>query len=478
MTRRVSSFVLAIIAVIATAIGMTSCRENIAIQSDLTPGVDGIGTDSLIVPDSFFTLNTVHDDSILTSNVGATYSIFHALGWMTGDQLSGRTSANTYLQVVPTATLFSFDATNGAALDSAVLVIPYGGFTWGDTMSRSQQTIHAHLLQDTISNTARYYAFTMKNWMPAEIGNGAYYTGPAGSGVIQDSVKVYLSHSAGTTKTVAPHIRIKLDTAFLSSLKAIVADTSKTSTFAGFLAALKGFYLRADTTAGSNPGKALAYFRLNGLTDNYGEANLLVYAHNNNTDTVVYQLPFNNTYTGAYNRITRNYTDQSVFAPNSTTLMVQNQPGAAIDLLIKNMRNLPLPAGVKLSDIVINKASLIFTEIPSSINTQYTHPPRIYPIGFDASGGKYAILDRYPLTTSDGLSFIDATPRTDSVKNITTYTMNFPREFQQAIVQQKSELHLRINGTQTYPAAYRLLVGNKNHPNYRMVFRVIYSKLK
>lgn len=446
-------------ALLATAIGFSSCKEDIIIQTNLTPGADNIGTITFFLPDSFYTAKTVYDDSGITSGVSG-FGVYHALGWMNGDTYSGNTAGSIYLQVVPTSTGFSY-ATNDVA-DSAVLVIPYSGFTWGDTTIRSEQKVSVYEIADTMSINSRYYTTTNKAVKNTLLGSASFYTGPRNTGVISDSVALK------NGKKAQAHLRIKLSSAFLTDFNDRLKNN--VDSFAGFLRSFRGFYIAPDS---SGSGLAMPYFLMTGTTGYYGQVNMLVYGHNttSGSDSVVYQFPLNSTYAAHYNKITRNYTDRSIFNDNSPLLLVQNQPGGAIDLTIKRLRELPIPQGV-----VINQASIIFTEIPATLSNKYAHPPRIYPLGIDANGVKYSTLDRYPTITDDGLRFIDATPRINGA--VTTYTMNLPREFQQGIIQQKSELHLRINGTQDFPAAYRLVLGNKTNTTYKIALKIIYSKLK
>jgi hypothetical protein len=271
-----------------------------------------------------------------------------------------------------------------------------------------------------------------------------------------------------------PHLRIKLTDDFKTRFQTLIAK--QYSSQDSFLLDLKGFYLKSNATGA---GRAMPYFRINGSSSYYTHANLLAYMHNGTNDSLIYQFPFNTTYTAHYNKVNRTYGDKSIFNANHPNLMVQNQPGAAIDLFIKNLRTFKELQGA----VVINQASLILTEINEYKQTdKYVRLDRTYPYGIDFGQNKYRILDLFTsgAASESGLSFIDGTPRTDTVSKDVTYTINFPRELQQCIIQQKSELHLRINGTSSYLGAYRLVVGNKNNPNtrYRYALKVTYSKQK
>lgn len=481
MKHRIFSFATVVSAILAMATGFSSCKEDIAIHSNLTPAGDNIGTDTLVIPDSLLVAQTIIDDTLLTSTKLVTsYTVFHALGWLkepvdpTRNPYPSNTNARIFLQFVPVSTGFTFPSTD--VIDSAVIVLPYGGFSWGDTTVRDEQEIQAFELTDTMSNNTNYYSYTQKAQGGSVSAPVKFYTGKAGTGVINDSVSVR------GVKT-PPHLRIRLTDAYLNTFKGVVARGY--TTHDSFLNAVKGFCIRPVDE--SKTGRAMPYFTIYGPSTSgyYNQSNLLVYAHANGDTTLkTYQFPFSTTYTAHYNYIKRTYGNMSLFNdPNHPYLMVENQPGAAIDFRIKNLRSLNALKG----NIVINKVQLIFNEVNEFVypDSKYGHPPRIYPIGIDAVGVRYTLVDRYEdystkYALQTGLDFVDGKPVTNTTNNNTTYAINFPRELQRSMIQQKSELHLRINGTLTYPGAFRLIAGNRSNPNaqYRYALKIIYSKQK
>ena len=476
MNQRNFSFAGLLTGFVALVLGFSSCKEDIIIKSNLTPSTDNIGTDTFLIPADYIIAKTVQDDTLQTSTRSATYNVYHALGWLkepaeTSLPYPSTTQGDVIFQIVPKSTGFAF--TGGDIIDSVVIVMPYSGFSWGDTTVTDAQTIKAYELSDTLTNNSRYFTTTVKTPKSEEIGSVTFNTGRLGTGVIGDSVVLVKSRSKNSTQKVGPHLRIKLSNAFKERFDTLVGKHY--STHDSFLNNLRGFMLKPDV---NKAGKAMPYFRINGGSDNYGQTNLLVYAHNGGNDSIVYQFPFNTTYTAHYNYIKRTYSNPALFNNKDfPELMVQNQPGAAIDLTITNLRDFEALKG----NIVINKVEFVLTEVAEYAQTvKYTRPIRTYPLGIDGANVKYGILDRLDNgSASDaGLSFINGTPFTNTATNTTTYPINFPREFQQSMIQQKSELHLRINGTQTFPAAYRLVAGNRSHPNakYRYALRVVYSK--
>src|SRR5690606_1675391 len=104
---------------------MYGCKESTVINSNLLSSADNINT--VTFPDTLSVITrTVYDDSVVTSyNVSPVYA---GLGTV-NDPYFGRTSAGMALQVVPPSTSYSF----GSVPDSAVLILPYSSFSWGDT---------------------------------------------------------------------------------------------------------------------------------------------------------------------------------------------------------------------------------------------------------------------------------------------------------------------------------------------------------
>ncbi len=454
MNSRISKLSLAVCAALTMALGLGSCKENTIISSNVTPAVDNIHTFQLYLSDSFFEAKTVRDDSIVTNS--AAFSIYQAIGWVQDDL--ARTVGSTYLQVVPTTT--GAKLPSDEVIDSVVAILPYAGFTWGDTINSSSYTINAYQITDTLSIGAVYYPFTQKSTGNTIVGTGTFRVGPRGSGVIADSVIV-------DGVRVAPHLRVKLNNSIGNTIRAAL-DTN--TSFAGFIGAFPGIYFVPDT---SGPGRALPYFLVDGTVDRYAGANILMYTHNSTNRDTAYSLPYNSTYASRYNRISRTFTNTSIFDPNSQVLALENQPGAAIDFRFKNLDKLTAIPPTS----VLNKVEIIFTKkTDASIDPYFFAPGRIYPYGISSSGIRYTVLDRGTSSTTDGLNFIDGTPR-DSA-GVIKYTLNIPRELQSAITSSQSDLHLLITGTATYPGAYRLLVGSMNNidPAKRPIVRIIYSK--
>jgi hypothetical protein len=452
----------AILLLAIISMAATGCKEDTIIKAGITPSSDFIYTDNVIGDTLTINAKTVLDDSIATSYTDANISVVHGLGVL-NDPFFGRTNWGIYMQVVPTAANLSLPT-----VDSAVLILPYTGFAWGDTNSTTQ-TYSVYRISDDLSDTVTYYSKT--------------YTNVESTPISAAPVTVNLTHLGDSVRVQgankAPHLRIKLTGAFKDAL---IAAANSSADNAAFLSLIKGLYIRANDT-GNTTNKRVPYFLLTGSADYMRASIALYYQENGNTAADSVRASFLNFITNGtvhYNYITRNYTSQlqqyfQSIIKSDEVIAMQNEPGAALDIRIPNLKNLPIG--------LINKAQLVITQvkIPGDMSDVFTTPSRIYPVGVDTTGLSYTILDRLPLTSSSPLEFMDGTAHSVTMPNgtvTTQYFINIPREVQSAIVNRKKELHLRINGTVTYPAAYRLLAGGSNSDKYYKIrLNIVYSKI-
>lgn len=453
-------------ALLAAVFLVSSCKEDAIIKTSLTPSIDNIhtfgigpdfGNDTITIK-----ARTAFEDTVVTSDRLNGYPIYHALGSVS-DPFAGKTSASIFMQIAQPSTTFALDAAD--VIDEVYLTLPYAGFTWGDTTMKSSRSVNVYAINAPFSKDTTFYNYSSLSYDPTLLGTATVSTGPRGAGTIQDSVMV-------KGKNQGPQIRIKLAQSYVDALRAALAfDTS----YAVFAQNLPGLYITPDTT---NPGAALPYVVLSGA------AGLQVYAHNTTSgnDSIVYYFPYNESYSAHFNRITRNYTGSQAYAllqsqdTNAATLLMQNAPGAVIDLRLPYIQQLP-------KNVIINKAELVFTKVSATGDDKFFGPGRLYPTGINTTGGRYTIADRYTenrSTPQATLDFIDGVPQMVDKGGVTLtqYRINIPREVQQTIVQGINGIHLRIGGTVNFPAAYRVLLGGTGNPEkqYRPAINIIYTK--
>jgi len=452
----------------------TGCKEDTIIKANVTPSSDFILSNPIGDTLTIYT-KTVYDDSIAVRYNNSSYNVIKGLGIL-NDPFFGRTNWSIFTQFIPTANTITIESPN--TIDSAVLILPYANFSWGDTTSSAPhlESFSVYAVTEDMYKDSTYFTKTSFKYDPTPIGevvNADIYR------VKTDSVKV-----AGVNR--APHLRIKLTNAFMQTLYNAAHTTGDN---ASFLRQIKGFYIVAKDTD-NNTLRTIPYFYLSGTAD-YQRSSIALYYNNpitnskldpDSVQTIFFNFSANDCAHNNY--ITHNYNGSQLnnylLSTNQSDdrVFLQNEPGAAIDIRIPYIKYLPKG--------VINKAQLVITQIDYNGNPKsatatdtFSAPPRIYPVGVDASGGAYSIQDRYPTDNDGPLAFIDGNKNTTILPNgavITQYYINIPREVQKAILNQVNELHLRINGTVTYPGAYRLMAAGKGSA-YRVRLNISYTKI-
>lgn len=483
MKQSFQSLAIALFIAILAVLSQTGCKENTIANSKLAPNIDNITTfgDTLKV-----ITKTYFDDTIETGLTIGGIAVNQALGVINADPYFGTTNAAIYFQAIPSYGNYNLslgtDINNLPYIfDSAVLILPYTGFRWGDTTSVSNQTFTAYMLADTMSTTTAYYSYNTKA-LGAAIGSATVNVN-----TIQDSVYI-------RGVNVAPHLHIRLDSATIAPI--LNSEGVQTAgSYSAFLTAFPGICVKA-----ANPNQTshvLPYFRLDPTDiaqDFYTAAGIAFYYHSSSLpdSPVVNPIAFNTTYCAHFNSIFRDYRNYPVNAlfqsyqqnphTSDSVIALQNQPGAALDLKVYGIKAIPM--------CVVNKAELDITVVstnnPTADNT-FFQPSELYPLGIDSNGIAYTIADRYPLTSISPLAVLDGYPQTFTYSvgpiTVTTYVLNMPREVQAAIVAKRDTLHLHINGTQDYYGAYRLVAGGNKAGTQRggypywVNLRVVYSKI-
>jgi hypothetical protein len=460
--------ILPVLAILVVCSCIYSCKENTIIRTDVVPAVDNItvfGTDTLTL-----VTNTVKDDTVVTNAYVSGLNVYMGAGNISNDAYFGKTSANFYFQVRPPQDNYSFDRSK-YELDSAVLILPYSGTAYGDTVgSAGYQTFKAYRMTEPIYFDSVYYASS-----PARSVEGSPFASK--TVFIPDLVNSRRDSTLVGGIKRAPHLRLRITD---NDLVNRIVDAGAANT-AAFLTIFNGIFITTESG-----GNTIPYFRLNG-DDQFSKAGIVTYYHTRNsgglvTDTLTASFPFDpsasQTKTAFFNRVTRDFMGtpvQHLFSSASGsegTVAVQNLPGAAIDLRIPYVKNLPR--------CIVNKAELIITQVPSPMDGVFAPPDRLYPMVIDQYGVRSRIADLNANTSSASLYFVDGYMRAANVngKIVNQYVLNFPRELQNAIVEQKKELRLRINGTQSFIGAFRLTAAGSTYsqPSYRIKLNVVYTK--
>lgn len=446
-------------------IGQTGCKEDTIIKSNVAPGSNELGV--TVVPDTFTIITkSLLSTHIKTSEKSDNIRVIQGLGNIY-DPYFGTTNSGIFFQVLPTRQDFQFTGGASYTIDSAVLVIPYTGFGWGDTANPQPQTFNVYEVTENMDVSKDYYSDEKLNTSGTIIG----------SATIDLNTALKQNPTVIDTEVAFRHIRIKMNQDFITKFNNKIKE-AVLNTDAQFLDFFKGFYIRpADTNAKKD---LLPYFYLDG-TDNYNRLAFAFYFRedgSNETKTDFFNYVRDKT--ANYNYITRNYTgtraeywlNQYTANPDMSddTIIVQNEPGAVLDIRIPHIKNLPL--------VPILKAELVIKSAVTGINDSLSAPSRLIVEGIDESGEIYTIQDLISSSPLAAAAFINGLKdfEVDQFGNTTVvYRINIPREVQKSVREGKKELHLRVRSVPTFPAAYRLIAGGSKNLTYKTEFNIVFS---
>ena len=470
MKYRFLSIRVIVLIVIIAGFFQTGCRENVLINSKLSPSTDSMGVYSTTL--SCITHTVINDSGLTSINIGL--PIYQVVGSIT-DPFFGTMSGATYFQVIPTTiTSHLYDS---STIDSAFLILPYSGFTYGDSANSSlTQSYQVFYMVEPISYLDNYYTYSTKvldQEHPLSI--------PSAVNIkkLKDSASVTV-----TLKSNYPAARIPLDLPILKN-RLLYAQKALDSSNAitAFINAFHGVCVKPSNTNQSNT--VLPYYRLDG-TDTFSEAGILVYYHPNSSPTTVHIEPyyFSTASCAHFNNVSKNYAHFPVgnlyksTQVNDSVVALQNSPGPGIDVLIPGIKTLPKG--------IINKVELQLTLLPGYTSANYYAPEKVYSIGIAnanyptglGAGTSYLIADQYPTGSLSPLQVLDGYEHLFNNK-YRTFTVDFPREMMASFAAGNDTLHLRINGTTDYYGAFHMVAGGGNYPdsNYRARVKVVYSKL-
>ena len=465
-----------------SVLALSSCRENTLISSRISPSNDTL----TVKADTLYTCVThtfYEDDNFTSTNLNG-IPIYQGVGSLT-DPNFGTMQAATYFQVSNPVPGSTFDSTY--YIDSIVLVLPYSGFTYGDTSTVTlTDKYQVFYLGDTLGYNTTYFSYSTK---PIDVAEPLSAPFTVNINQLQDSFYV---NGVG----YHPGLHIKLNTATtLAKLNAAMAASTPTLTSDpadAFISAFKGICVRpADYRTFSG---AIPYFRLDPLgTDIYSQAGLVVYYRSQGIDTeTTFDFLYNQAGCANFNAITKQFRNFPInnmihsTQANDTVVALQNMPGACIDIKIGGLTKIGNNPNF-LNNNVINQAQLQFSLINSPVNfTSFAPPDQLYPVGIGngtypagiTAGLTYEVQDRLPESSLTPYTVLDGTSHV--INNVTTYTIGLPREVIACINAKNDTLHLHIHGTQVIYGAYRMFAGGGNYPNntYKAKLIVVHSSLK
>ncbi len=500
MQRRILSLLVTVFLLFSFINWGCSKLDTTDIGSDLLPAIDNVNTfaDTLAVVTTQDVFNPDTNAVVRTDD--------HVFG-INNDPLFGPTTANIFFQFKPTFFPYyigNFDDTLngfGAGLDSVVLCLNYKGF-YGDSATPLQ--IQVREVTDTKFRDSPYIKKTV-NYQPAvgqllgsatidtrRLGDTIHYTHGADFAINQIRIKLSPSNWANNlyrsdTLLVSPHFH------------AFKTDSAYRRTFNG---------LAVIATSGNQ----LVYTNLSDAT-----SKLEIHFKRRNKgviDTLYTSLTLNSDPFGTptlLSSATANYIQRNrpVLPSGNQEIYLQTNPGTYAKLKI--------PGLSALSNRIIHRAELIVQQIPEIPKSVFKTPNYLYldlldsgtttkwkPIYHDLNpNAAYDPDNKTPLSIpyypspNIGVDFLYfGGYRRDKIdqfgNGINYYNFNVTRYVQDIVTTHRYNYDLRLFSPSKfdYPQyaptylrygnaiAYgRVKVGGGNNANYRMILRIIYSKL-
>lgn len=445
-------------------ISLNGCKEKQTIGTDLIPPVDNINT--FEVKDFNLQVNTEYHDSLFTNDNN--YMLM-ALGKISNDPFFGITNAGIYMQFKLPELGFKFPQ---GSYDSVILSVPYyisttnGYAVYGDTSTNIIPVkLNAYQIVDPFyyEREKVYFAHDSLGIHHVPLGSGSY--------TLANFTDTIVLNNGDTVRNM---LRMKLNDGiknYLVNAPASVLDLN--TNFADYF---KGIYL---APAPNSTGSFIGMFRLDGGNDQfYSYAQLtFYYKKTGDTATSKFNLKFNPGNTPFFNSIRRDYTgtpaQNYISKTNADTLLVQGYPGFRSEIEIKIDNKIP--------NAIINKATLEITALNVGLDGFFRNPEQLLVMGIDEDGKEYTIADRLGNAgnnTNVGVSLIGGTPFVSTIgtNKYIKYHINMPRELQQAVLEGREKIKIRIYSSTAYPSFFRLAAGGPNAAETeRLNFHVVYS---
>jgi len=358
-----------------------SCEKTstIGLEIDPTSAIQGNLIDTATI-----TSRTVQEDAAATNSLTR-----YPFGFI-NDPLLGTTASSVALSV--NLPLDAYDFGTNAVLDSAVLVLNFGGEFYGD--STANYNIDVHQLTNNLAKETSYLSSKVYPTQSALLANYNGKVFPATPFKVTD----VLTGAKDTLKTVTPQLRLKLDNSFITNnIVALPATSLKYNSY--FQTAFKGLHVQIRPTSQTAMGNGGMMFFNFASTANSG---VMLYYRKQNattttlTDTVSVNFPISNA-TGPV--------AASVVHTNSTAVQAQinataNAPQFAVTYLkpLGGLRTkLAFPYLKKLKaevgKLVVNKAELIVDLSSGTDVAPFKVAPRLALYRFDIAGQRQNLPD-------------------------------------------------------------------------------------
>lgn len=433
-----------------------SCKkkdEDSVLGLDVQPANDLLG---ITVADSTsIFMHTQRVDSVRTYNDQYKY-----LGSVI-DPVFGRTDASIYTNFSISNNLTNVSFGANPVLDSAVMLIRYLGQFSGDTATKLDYKVYQ--LNESIQPSTPYY--TNQHFQ--------HTTNPVNVG----SARLKVINGF-------PYLAIPID---YNLGQYILQNTANLTNNTVFQTAYKGFYITTASTATLSPANKGAIKRFD-LDDNL--SGLMLYYHEGssvNTKGKSFQFSFKNSEALRLNHISHNYAAGAI--PN---LYDQINGAGTVDTLKGNINiylnsfggtraRVYLPFLKSFADsqnVSISRAELIIkVDETNGFSSQFQYPTELALLASSSNGTEELVWDM--LETTDFVKYsgdYDATNK--------QYVFNIARQMQQIITNKITNYGFYLVNADPSRAVVarrdnrleRVVIGGKNSPNYKAVFKVTYIK--
>lgn len=312
------------------------------------------------------------------------------LGLLT-DPLLGKTEANLSMAVNVPSNAYNFGTT--PTLDSAVLVLNYGGEFYGD--STSNFNIEVRQLVDDLSASESF--LSNQSWLATNTVVGSK------SGKLYPNTRVKVTDivtgKADTIRSASPQLRIQLNKTFIeNNIININAENLKYNQ--NFVRFFRGLQVKASTSATTG---GMMFFEFTGATSGV----YLYYKKQNTTtnqpDTVAVNFPILNSSSPVVSTVTHNYStavSTQLANPNQQYPVTYLQPlsGLRTKISFPYLKNFVANVG----KVVVNKAELVIDLSSGTDPIPFNAAPRLALYRYDIAEQRKNIPDndRGSLTTA------------------------------------------------------------------------------
>ncbi|TKC12881.1 DUF4270 domain-containing protein [Pedobacter polaris] len=338
-----------------------SCENTstIGLEVDPNSAVQGDLVDSI----------TINSRTLLDDVTETSQALRHPLGYLK-DPLFGTTEASIAMVVNLPVNAYNFGSI--PLLDSAVLVLNYGGEFYGD--STATYSIDVHQLDDNISLNGSFPSNKAYTHSSTVLGSKTGKIYPTTKYKVTDIVV----GKADTLRTVTPQLRIPINKTFIEeNIISINAENLKFNE--NFVRYLRGFKVQLNKTNSTGNG-GLMFFDFAGTNSSL----VLYYKKQNNAttgaiDTVSVSFPITTASNPIASTIKHDYTGTAVATqlanPNTQYSTTFLQPLAGL----RNKITFPYLSkfSTNVGKIAINKAELVIDLSSGSDGIPYGAAPRL-----------------------------------------------------------------------------------------------------